>query len=265
MGLWQPTEHISQWMTWPDGSVNGANNCPYASALRYLHERGKRPYADLSVPDALGELRREATGAGNRQYQGGGGTEEILTVLRNHGVAGGAYWTEDWATTQAAQISIVLINRAPVRADTGDPDFPPSFLGGEQHWVVWLPELDGAANRLDDPLAWPDQRDTFVLISSLAEGYVGALVLDPIPGVTHTEPAPKPAPHPWPERRKIARACALKSTPSHATPSSVVASLPSGGQVLDTGKRQVVDREQWGYITWSGRWGWVPANRIVDL
>ena len=68
---------------------------------------------------------------------------------------------------------------------------------------------------------------------------------------------PKPAP--VEQRMKVIKKCGLNPKPAHGGKS--VATIPAGGQILDSGTRN----GDWSYVEWDGFWGWILTANSVAL
>lgn len=61
------------------------------------------------------------------------------------------------------------------------------------------------------------------------------------------------------QRRKAIAACGLKPQPAHGGPD--LATIPAGGQLIDSGKRS----GDWASIQWRDLYGWILTANITDL
>lgn len=242
---WKPLSgHVSQLQPNPNtGGLDGRDDCGPACLVRVLRELGKLSVA-VDVPTQLNQMRELITGLPDVPGQAGTSTSDLEKALAHYGVD--AFWTTDYNTALGAAFSILLIGSAPIPTQ-----YPQSWLGGQDHWIVWLPRWEGAANWFNDPLAYTNgQVDNKYLLSSVQLFMIGAII------VPYT--APKAAHQKY---GQVKERCALKTQADHVCTAVAQIPGPPEGRIL------ITDRESgdWTWVEWAGRWGWLPNEKFVAV
>lgn len=258
MTVWQPlSEHLSQLRLNPDGSYTGDDDCGPVCDLRLLREAGKiDPHGDRLAQ--LDDFRQVIDGHPDEQGQGGTSFGDCERYLARFGVD--TTWTASFDVAQASQFALVLVTDAP-RLDDGSWPYPSDWLGGQEHWILWLPRWQGSGNWFNDPLTYTGgERDTQLDLNYLRGIFAGAILAMPLPPIGTGVPAGRPG-----TRALVltARACALKTQPNHHC--TALARIPALGQCLDLIQRQSTDGETWARVQWRDRTGWLPAAYLQPI
>jgi len=225
---------------------SGQADCFQASLARYLYEAGAVP-STRDPWDLINEICIVSRGVPDGPHNPDTTLSEADNTLVHYGLPDN--WTASYQDALNAPWSICLVNGALLQP----AQYPASWFGSANwpdHFILWLPALNGAANWFNDPLAYDNgQQDCQYDPSSVATAFGGAYLL---PTTGHGETAPTTA--------QVLQACALKVQPSHA--SIAIAAIPAAGQVLDFGTRVPVGPETWARIQWGDKTGFVLANNV---
>lgn len=241
---WKPISgHVSQLQPNPNtGGLDGREDCGPACLVRYLREVGKLSPLD-SVASQLNTIRELINGLPDSPNQGGTSDSDLERVSAHYGIQ--AHWSTDYAEAQAASFSIVLIDAPPTPAQ-----YPASWLGGQNHWILWLPNWNGAADWFDDPLAY-DNGQQDCQYPDIRGMFLGAIILPNLPDA------------PAQQFGYVAQACSLKVQANHGCTALAHIPGPPLGRFLYLNKPAVTtDGEVWRAISFVGKPGWIPQAKI---
>ncbi|HEY8285534.1 MAG TPA: SH3 domain-containing protein, partial [Chloroflexota bacterium] len=212
---------------------------------RYLRERDPAVIAgdDWALIDAVSRAARGAADAPGNTDTSLGEAERSLTAF---GIT--PQWSDSFQEAFLAPWAICLVDgRALVPAQ-----YPPEWFGdaapGGNHFILWLPCLQGNPDWFNDPLAYANgQEDCRYRLASVAAAFSGAYVLPP---TGNGEAAALIF--------RIAARCALKLQPNHTC--LAMTTLVSGVSVT------ALEGAQGGWQrvrTTEGLSGWVPSSRLI--
>lgn len=242
--------HISQLQFNPNtGGLDGRDDCGPAALVRYLREMGILPISG-SIEDQIHMIRTLITGLPDQPGQPGTSDTDLERVLAHFGLQ--ANWTTSFVELLAAQISILLISHGPIPAQ-----YPQSWLGGQNHWILWLPNWKGSADWYNDPLAYANgQMDCEYTQASVQEALIGGIVLQPIPGLMVTEVL-----------GQVTQRCGLKVQANASCSSLCIIPAPPLGKFKFMGKESTdpVSKVVYTYIQFKDKFGWVPIKKTRRL
>lgn len=243
--------HVSQLRLNPDGTYAGDEDCGPACAVRYLREAGGIA-ADADRLEQINDFRLYVDGAPDQEGQGGTSLSDVERYMGRFGIP--SAWSSRFQDAFASPVAVVLITAPPLLSDGSWP-YDESWLGGAEHWILWLQACDGTSNHFNDPLTYfGGERDTHLDLGYLQRIFAGAILL---PGQVSVSP-------PWPQPilpAHITTACALKIRANHT--SGALAHLVVGNRCLLYPQRAADGTgTTWARIQWAGRYGWVPEQDI---
>ena len=227
---------ISQLRRNPDGTTTGRNDCWEACQASYLRLRAlpDLPAGDVALVDAISLVAR---GVPDTEWNDPTTLPDAERALARYGVP--YLWSPDPRALQAAQLSIILVDGAALEPRR----YPAAWFDDPHrgnHFVLWMPPRDGAANWFMDPLA--GAYVTYDPASVLPNCYGGFLLPDLdglMPGVVHA-----------------ARRCALKVQPDHTC---IALAAIAAGEALHYLAQDNAEGEVWARVrTAAGRVGHVP-------
>lgn len=243
---WTPRwRHVSQ--IHADGS--GWNDCWEAALARYLRERDTPGIAGDGWT-LINAISLAARGEPDTPDNLDTTLPECDQSLLDFDCA--VNWTASYQAALSAPWAICLVDGRKL----SPAQYPPSWFNaapGANHFILWLPQLHGAANWFNDPLAYTNgQKDCQYDLGSVARAFSGAYLL---PSTGNGELSP---------RRVQARArCGLLTAPRHG--SHAVTIVPAGGQALDLDRWQADGAgTTWGYFQYRDKYGWAPFNNFKE-
>jgi hypothetical protein len=248
MGWVPKSVHVSQLRRNPDGSVTGANDCWEACQVRAGRELGIFDVNGDPLTQ-IAEVAQVARGFPDEESNPPTSMPECRQALAHYNM--NYRWTTSYQEALAMDASIILVNGIVLRP----PQYPAGWFGGENypdHFVLWLPYYDGQANWFNDPLA---EDDCTYTLSSVAQAFSGAFLLDPFPGDIPRAP-----------RVEFLQNAALNSRPTHDPKlKTVLTRAPKGGTGINWGKVEGLDGQMWERVQFEAISGYVPIEAVKDL
>jgi len=243
---WTPRHgHVSQLHPGPGGTLSGWNDCWEAGLARYLRERDPAVVEgdDWALIDAVSRAARDAPDSPENADTSLG---EATGSLAAFGIA--PQWTDSFQEAFLAPWAICLVDGRILTP----AQYPPEWFGdpapGGNHFVLWLPCLQGNPDWFNDPLAYANgQEDCRYQLGSVAAAFSGAYLLPPT-GNGEIAPA----------TFRVAARCALKVQPNHTC--LALTTLASGASV--TALEGALGG--WQRVrTATGLSGWVPSGKLT--
>ncbi len=239
-----PTE-VTQLEANPDGTITGRNNCWEACLASELED-----HPTHNIPtDAralLKQISLTARGVPDREWQPPTTLAEAAHTLDVYGIT--YRWTDTYALALEAADSICLVDGTKL----APAQYPAAWFGGEagqpNHFVRWLPAINGQDNWFMDPLT---QELCRYDLAAVAASFAGAYILT-WPGIT------------------VSRPCAVKPEADHSC--GAIAHLATGTAVEELGPIRTnvplpfgQGGENWTKVkvTEGGMVGWVPMKYLA--
>jgi hypothetical protein len=239
-GIWQPRHgHVTQLRYDPlTGGIDGRDDCFEAAYARYRFETALP--AGVQIPDdtLIDQVALIARGVPDVPTNADTTLPECERVFQHYGTR--YLWTTSFDAALASRYAICLVDGTLLQPAQYPAAWFGSAAGRANHFILWLPNYQGAYNLFDDPLV--QDADTHYTLDSLRAAWSGGYLVADELGVIEPE-------------QIITSNCALKLNPNHTCKALV--RLTAGQRVLELARSN-----GWGRVHADAATGWVPLGNM---